>query len=407
MPSALARDAERLRRTVSCPVIVAGDVEAAQPGRQDERGQVRGGQGRDHRHGRQDDAQGEHRLQALTGRHHIRCPAEADAGSEQTAQGPARRCQRRLAGAVACEPRAQHAGDGAIEIGDGGNERRPGLARRICRARDRSSADGSAAQSRSCTSGDAAAAQIDVCNACRGSAWPTRTVDAPPRAIRSAPAAVSGAAAWCSGCGRLRNRRASSSTSRNAWRRQVRAITSSRSPCSPVAKSILCAIAHKAENVAPLVMLRRSHSKQSAVDDWPISAQHNFPHNTLPPGLRLHEQGDAIVFEELFDLPRTVERHRAAPLAGTTSALSAPSQEPWCFSIDCCAKRERPAQRGSPSGSDGTGTRVSVPRIEAAAAIWARPKGRRCKRAASLKARQAVRQPRRAMAALSGPARRT
>ena len=43
-----------------------------------------------------------------------------------------------------------------------------------------------------------------------------------------------GPEAWCSRCGRLRNRRASSSTSRKAWSRQARAIRSSRSPCSPV-----------------------------------------------------------------------------------------------------------------------------------------------------------------------------
>ena len=50
---------------------------------------------------------------------------------------------------------------------------------------------------------------------------------------------------------------------------------SRRSPCSPVAASVLCAIAHKTDYVASPVMLRRfaTRSFRSARRDSP---QHNF-----------------------------------------------------------------------------------------------------------------------------------
>ena len=75
--------------------------------------------------------------------------------------------------------------------------------------------------------------------------------------------------------GRLRKRRASSATSWKSRRPQLSRMTSSRSPCSPVAASVLCAVEHKTEYVAARVMLRRcdwalSHDRSSA------STQHNL-----------------------------------------------------------------------------------------------------------------------------------
>ena len=115
--------------------------------------------------------------------------AEPDARPEQTPERPPRRCERRLARAVACEPGAQHAGDGAVEIGDGGQQRRPGLARRALVRAVEAAWDGNAARA------DRPRPRCPGCagrwpQACRGSAWPRRTAAAPPRATRSGPVVV-------------------------------------------------------------------------------------------------------------------------------------------------------------------------------------------------------------------------
>ena len=184
---------------------------------------------------RQDDAERQHRLQTLAGRQYVARVAETDAVPEQTAHRPPRRCERGLARAVAGEPGAQHAGDGAVEVGDGGEQRRPRLARRPLVRAVEAAWDGSAARA------DRAHPRCRGCadrwpQASRGSAWPRRTAAAPPRAIRSGPVVVLASEPWYCCCGRLRNRRASSSTSRKVWSRQVWAIRSSRSPCSPRSK---------------------------------------------------------------------------------------------------------------------------------------------------------------------------
>jgi site-specific recombinase XerD len=93
------------------------------------------------------------------------------------------------------------------------------------------------------------------------------------------------------------------------------------------------------------------------------------------------------VFEELFDLPRTVERQRAAPLAEQRARYLRHLKEAGTSrsTLLQCAYDLLYAARLL----DLTpGERVSVLRIEAAAAIWSRPKGRRSARAASPKARE-------------------
>ena len=50
--------------------------------------------------------------------------------AEETAHRPPRRLDRRLAVAGRVEPGAMHAGDLAVEIGDGGDHRGPDLKRR-------------------------------------------------------------------------------------------------------------------------------------------------------------------------------------------------------------------------------------------------------------------------------------
>ena len=114
---------------------------------------------RDHRQGRHDAAQRQHGLDAFAGRHHVARHAEADAMSEEMAHGPPRRVDRRLVAAGRVEPGAVRAGDLAVEIGDRGDHRRPGLGRRvgigpIVAARVKAQASGSV-QSR-----NAASAQI-------------------------------------------------------------------------------------------------------------------------------------------------------------------------------------------------------------------------------------------------------
>ena len=57
--------------------------------------------------------------------------AEAHGVAKQIAHGAARIGERRLGGAVARKPGAMHAGDVAREIGDGGDQGRPGFERSI------------------------------------------------------------------------------------------------------------------------------------------------------------------------------------------------------------------------------------------------------------------------------------
>ena len=74
-------------------------------------------------------AQRQHGLDAFAGRHDVVRHAEADAVAEKMAHGPPRRVDRRLVAAGRVEPGAVRTGDPAVEIGDGGDQCRPGLGR--------------------------------------------------------------------------------------------------------------------------------------------------------------------------------------------------------------------------------------------------------------------------------------
>ena len=132
MAFAVARSGQRLRRTVSGSVIVTGDIEAPQAGRQD---QAQPGDAADRaatigmagRTTRSDSIVSRPSPAAITS---VAVP-KRDAVAEQMTHRPARRGERRLARSVAFEPGAQDAGDDAVEIGDGRKERRPDLARRV------------------------------------------------------------------------------------------------------------------------------------------------------------------------------------------------------------------------------------------------------------------------------------
>jgi hypothetical protein len=93
------------------------------------------------------------------------------------------------------------------------------------------------------------------------------------------------------------------------------------------------------------------------------------------------------VFEELFDLPRTVEKHRAAPLVEQRARYLRHLKEAGATrsTLLKCVNDLLNVVRLLDLTA---GERVSVLRIEAAAAIWSRPKGRRCDRTASPKARR-------------------
>jgi hypothetical protein len=92
------------------------------------------------------------------------------------------------------------------------------------------------------------------------------------------------------------------------------------------------------------------------------------------------------MFEELFTLPRALEKHRTAPLAEQRRRYLQHLKE---------AGARRSTLRKSANNQLSVvrllelkeGDRVRVSRIEAVAAIWSQPKGRRCDRSASPKAR--------------------
>ena len=93
------------------------------------------------------------------------------------------------------------------------------------------------------------------------------------------------------------------------------------------------------------------------------------------------------MFDELFTLPVFITKYEAAPLAEQRKRYLHHLRE-----VGSCRSTLRKwanAQLNLVRILDlQEGDRVSIPRIEAAAAIWARPRGRRCDRAASTKARK-------------------
>ena len=186
IPLGLRPRRQRLVRTPTGRVVVADDVEPAQPGRKQQAGEIRGRQGSGQRQGGHDLAQRQHRLDALAGRHHVAGRPEANRVAEQVTHRPPRHRNRRLATAGRIEPGALHTRDSAVSVGDRGDQRRPGVAGvlrvvslpPVPAARDESAAR-SYPGSRRCR------APADRCwRACRRSAWTSGTAGARLRLFR-------------------------------------------------------------------------------------------------------------------------------------------------------------------------------------------------------------------------------
>ena len=129
IPAACRSVVQGRHRRVAGRIGIAGDIETAQCCREQDGGEVIGGERGDHRQGRHDAAQRQHGLDAFAGRHHVVRHTEPDAMSEEMAHRPPRRVDRRLVAAGRVEPGAVRAGDPAVEIGDRGDQCRPGLGR--------------------------------------------------------------------------------------------------------------------------------------------------------------------------------------------------------------------------------------------------------------------------------------
>ena len=167
-------------RRVARGIGVAGDVEPTQRRREQKGGKMVGRERRRHGHGGQRTAQRQHSLDAFAYSEDIVGRAKADGVAEETAHGPPRRIDRRLAEAVRRKPGAMRAGDRAGKIGDGGDHRRPGLGRRAV-VRTIVAARMEPQRARIVHSLDAAMAQVglDECAANR-----LRHGDQPPRRLR-------------------------------------------------------------------------------------------------------------------------------------------------------------------------------------------------------------------------------
>lgn len=93
------------------------------------------------------------------------------------------------------------------------------------------------------------------------------------------------------------------------------------------------------------------------------------------------------MFEELFVIPAFIKKYQTAPLAEQRARYLRHLE-----GLGACRTTLRKSANDQLSLTRfldlQEGDRVSIPQIEAAAAIWARPKGRRCNRAASPRARK-------------------
>src|SRR5260370_7741178 len=118
-----------------------------------------------------------------------------------------------------------------------------------------------------------------------------------------------------------------------------------------------------------------------STDDWAASTQHNYHHGARCGRLCLHQHGGTSMFEEIF-FPRTAERYRAAPLVEQRERYLVHLRETGArrATLRKCANDQLSLMRLLKLKE---GDRVSADQIEAAAAIWPGPKGRRCIGAAS------------------------
>ena len=131
IPAACARSVKVVTAEVAGRIVVARDIEAAKRCREEKGGEVIGGERGDHGQVRQSASQRQHGLEALAGRHDIGRDTEADAVPEQMTHGAPRRVDGSLVVARRVEPGAMRAGDVAGEVGDGGDQCRPDLGRRV------------------------------------------------------------------------------------------------------------------------------------------------------------------------------------------------------------------------------------------------------------------------------------
>ena len=126
---------KRCRRALAGGIGVHGDVELAQRGGKHGGGEIACGERGDHRQGGQNAAQRQDGFDALAGCHDVLGDAEAHGMGPDVAERAPGILDRRFAVVGAAElrvePSPMDAGDPVRQVGDGGNERRPLLDRRV------------------------------------------------------------------------------------------------------------------------------------------------------------------------------------------------------------------------------------------------------------------------------------
>ena len=110
-------------------IVVARDVEPGEGRGQIEGCQVAGGQPGDHRQRGQHRVEREHGLDAFAGGKNISGLTEPDTVADERTDGAPWIGDRCFVGALRIQPSPQDGGDGAIEIGDRGEQSRPDLQR--------------------------------------------------------------------------------------------------------------------------------------------------------------------------------------------------------------------------------------------------------------------------------------
>ncbi len=116
---------------------------------------------------------------------------------------------------------------------------------------------------------------------------------------------------------------------------------------------------------------------------WP--SVNIIPDGKLSARSRFHRYGDTIMLEEIF-FPRTVERYRAAPLVE--------QRERYLIHLRRTGARRQTLRKCANDQLSlvrllklKEGSTVRLSQIEAVTAIWSQPRGRRCDRSASSKAK--------------------
>ena len=146
---------------------------------------------------------------------------------------------------------------------------------------------------------------------------------------------------------------------------------------------MMCGVSHQTKPHRPSSGRSLCHAQYSRPVEGPVTS---FHYGALSRSLSLHQHGDTSMFKEIF-LSRTAATYQAAPLAEPRERYLR-----HLTKIGSCRNTLRKCANAQLSLVRildlGEGDRVCIPRIEAAAVIWAQPKGRQCSRAATAKARQ-------------------